>query len=146
MRFFNPIESFATNKAFSRRQTSSVRNCVWNDVRVGASRRKSSSKRKPVPCRMTDQPSPPDSPLIGPVSFATPDLSSLQNSALPGPIDIRSVALAALALLGIIFTLHWAGAVFIPLFLGLPAAIPSILWWTCTNAPEFRGLSAPFCS
>jgi len=35
------------------------------------------------------------------------------------PVDVRSVSLAVMALLGSIFVLHWASAVFIPLMLGV---------------------------
>jgi predicted PurR-regulated permease PerM len=38
------------------------------------------------------------------------------------PINVRSVSLAVLAVLGSIYTLHWASAVFIPLLLGVVAS------------------------
>jgi predicted PurR-regulated permease PerM len=45
----------------------------------------------------------------------TPDA----ERAMPLSVDIRSVSLAVLAVLAVIFMLHWARAVFIPLLLGL---------------------------
>jgi len=38
------------------------------------------------------------------------------------PVDIRSAALALLAVLGSLYTLYWARAVFIPILLGLMAS------------------------
>lgn len=43
-----------------------------------------------------------------------PDITSL-----PTPVNVRSVSLAVLALLACVYALHWAGAVFIPLLLGV---------------------------
>lgn len=40
-------------------------------------------------------------------------------ASLPTHINVRSVSLAVLALLGGVYALHWASAVFIPLLLGL---------------------------
>lgn len=40
-------------------------------------------------------------------------------SALRMPVDVRSVSLAVLAVLAVVFALHWARAVFIPLMLGM---------------------------
>jgi predicted PurR-regulated permease PerM len=40
-------------------------------------------------------------------------------ASLPTPVNVRSVSLAVLALLACIYALHWAGAVFIPLLLGV---------------------------
>ena len=42
-----------------------------------------------------------------------------QITSLTAPINVRSVSLAALAVLACIYTLHWASAVFIPLLLGV---------------------------
>lgn len=42
-----------------------------------------------------------------------------EPSVLHMPVDHRSASLAVLALLGAVFMLHWASAVFIPLMLGL---------------------------
>lgn len=38
------------------------------------------------------------------------------------PVDVRSVSLAVLALLAVVYALHWASAVFIPVLLGLMAS------------------------
>src|SRR5205814_10480577 len=35
------------------------------------------------------------------------------------PVDVRSVALGVVVLLAVLYTLHWASAVFIPLLLGV---------------------------
>jgi predicted PurR-regulated permease PerM len=40
-------------------------------------------------------------------------------SVLHMPVDVRNVSLAVLAVLAVIFALHWASAVFIPLMLGV---------------------------
>ena len=40
-------------------------------------------------------------------------------TALPAAVDVRSVSLAVLTGLAIVFALHWASAVVIPLLLGL---------------------------
>ncbi len=40
-------------------------------------------------------------------------------ASLPTHVNVRSVSLAVLALLGSVYALHWASAVFIPLLLGL---------------------------
>lgn len=40
-------------------------------------------------------------------------------TVLHTPVDVRSVSLALLAVLGVIFTLHWAQDVFIPVMLGV---------------------------
>lgn len=40
-------------------------------------------------------------------------------TVLNTPVDVRSVSLALLAVLGVVFTLHWARDVFIPIMLGI---------------------------
>ena len=40
-------------------------------------------------------------------------------SALSIPVDVYSFSLALLAVLAVIFVLHWARAIFIPLMLGV---------------------------
>ncbi|MES2088571.1 MAG: AI-2E family transporter [Pseudomonadota bacterium] len=63
-------------------------------------------------------PSAPTAPTVPSPLEGTP-------SSQPGlvhvhmPIDVRSASLAILALLGTLFAMHWASAVFIPLMLGL---------------------------
>src|SRR5260221_4046064 len=54
-----------------------------------------------------------------------------QRLHLHMPVDVRSVSLAVLAVLGIIFPLHWASAVFIPLFLGLTCS-----HWLAPSVPR----------
>src|SRR5258706_3356202 len=66
------------------------------------------------------EPIPDDA--VDPSDPATPqdvEGADPQRLHLHMPVDVRSVSLAVLAVLGIIFALHWASAVFIPLFLGL---------------------------
>jgi predicted PurR-regulated permease PerM len=58
----------------------------------------------PVPVTMTDPSDPSDEP---------------ERVLLHMPVDVRSVALGVLAVLAIVYTLHWASAVFIPLLLGM---------------------------
>ncbi len=55
---------------------------------------------------------------------------------LHAPVDVRSVSLAVLAVLASLYVLHWAGAVFIPLLLGLmfsyaltPLVNHLVHWW-----------------
>ena len=42
-----------------------------------------------------------------------------EPASLPTPINVRSVSLAVLALLGCVYALQWASDVFIPLLLGV---------------------------
>ena len=60
------------------------------------------------------------SPLDLP-SLAEPaaDIPKDERVMLHMPVDVRSAALGVLAVLGVLFTLHWASAVFIPVMLGL---------------------------
>lgn len=61
------------------------------------------------------------------------------------PIDVRSVSLAVLALLASVYALHWAGAVFIPLLLGvmfsyaLSPAVDALQRW---HVPRVLGAAA----
>lgn len=52
----------------------------------------------------------------------TPLTSDLPVHALPMPTDVRSMALAVLAVLATVFVLHWAAAVFIPVLIGVMAS------------------------
>ncbi len=60
-----------------------------------------------------DNPDPPAAP-------ADTDGHPLQHLRMP--VDVRNVAMAVLAVLASIYTLHWASAVFIPLLLGVMAS------------------------
>ncbi|MBU0588978.1 MAG: AI-2E family transporter [Gammaproteobacteria bacterium] len=58
------------------------------------------------------------------------------------PVDIRSLSLAMLAVLGSVFMLHWASAVFIPLMLGLTfsyALNPVVGWLQRRHIPRAMG-------
>lgn len=59
------------------------------------------------------------------------------------PVDIRSVSLAVLAVLASVYTLHWAGAVFIPVMVGILSSYalsPLVDWLQVRRVP--RALSA----
>ncbi|MDO8413554.1 MAG: AI-2E family transporter, partial [Gallionellaceae bacterium] len=61
---------------------------------------------------------------------------------LDTPVDVRSVALALLAGIAVIFTLHWAREVFIPLMLGLMisyALSPIVNWMHRGHIPRAIG-------
>ena len=74
-------------------------------------------------------PETPPSQAIDPLPAPQPADATLPDAAAPPseparvllymPVDVRSASLAVLALLGSIFMLHWASAVFIPLMLGV---------------------------
>jgi len=57
--------------------------------------------------------------LMGPAADVDPAVPGAIREAMPAPVDARQAALAVLAVLGSLFTLHWASAVFVPLLLGL---------------------------
>ena len=61
---------------------------------------------------------------------------------LPMPVGIRSLSLAILAVLGGLFVLHWAKAVFIPFMLGLVfsyALSPIVNWMESRRIPRALG-------
>ncbi|CAN5904320.1 AI-2E family transporter [soil metagenome] len=62
-------------------------------------------------------------PLIGPPPDAADSVSAAQQNAqrvlLHMPVDVRSASLVVLAVLGTVFALQWAAAVFIPLMVSL---------------------------
>lgn len=58
------------------------------------------------------------------------------------PVDIRSLSLALLAILGSVFMMHWASAVFIPVMLGLTfsyALNPVVDWMERLRLPRALG-------
>ncbi|OUM03081.1 AI-2E family transporter [Variovorax sp. JS1663] len=59
-------------------------------------------------------PPPPQEPTLEPVERPEPDRLLLHM-----PVDVRSAALVVLCVLAVVFTLHWAKAVFVPLLLSL---------------------------
>ena len=61
------------------------------------------------------------------------------------PVDVRSASLAVLALLASVYALHWAGAVFIPLLLGVMfsyAMSPAVGWLQRWHVPRVIGAAA----
>jgi predicted PurR-regulated permease PerM len=60
---------------------------------------------------------PPDTTPRGEELPATPAMP--EGPATAAPLDVRSVSLAALAVIAVIFTLHWAKAVLIPIALAV---------------------------
>ena len=60
--------------------------------------------------------SPATAPAAEPVTEPVTEPDRLH---LHMPVDVRSASLAVLALLAVLYTLHWASAVFIPLLLGM---------------------------
>ncbi|RST52126.1 AI-2E family transporter [Variovorax sp. MHTC-1] len=82
---------------------------------------------------MTDHTEPPQKPEETPAEppASEPPASDLPASDLPAsepepervllhmPVDVRSAALAVLAALAVVFALHWAKTVFVPLMLSL---------------------------
>lgn len=57
--------------------------------------------------------------LMNPAADLDPAVPGAIREAMPAPVDARQAAMAVLAVLGSLFTLHWASAVFVPLLLGL---------------------------
>ena len=79
-----------------------------------------------------------------PAEIATEAAESARAS-LHMPVDIRSVSLAVLATLGCVFMLRWAGAVFIPVLVGLlfSYALSPLVDWLQLRRIR-RALSAAF--
>jgi predicted PurR-regulated permease PerM len=84
--------------------------------------------------------------------------SAPSNAMIRVPVDVRSVTLAVLTVLAVIFTLRWARAVFVPVLLGLMLSyaltpivnrlqrwhIPRALGQGCPSSPGARaGCSIP---
>ncbi|MBO9514732.1 MAG: AI-2E family transporter [Variovorax sp.] len=73
---------------------------------------------------MSDGPEPPPAePAPAPPAPAEPapaePAAELERVRLEMPVDVRSASLVVLAVLGSVFALHWAAAVFIPLMVSL---------------------------
>jgi predicted PurR-regulated permease PerM len=72
---------------------------------------------------------PPDTTPRGEELPATPAMP--EGPATAAPLDVRSVSLAALAVIAVIFTLHWAKAVLIPIALAVFLSYlltPAVSW------------------
>ncbi|CAG1018631.1 Putative transport protein YhhT [Burkholderiaceae bacterium] len=65
----------------------------------------------------TAPPPPPPAPPPAPTPPREPPAP--EQRTLDAPVDVRSVSLAVLAVLGTIFALHWASAVLIPVMVGV---------------------------
>ena len=81
---------------------------------------------------------PPASPPAAGIGAAAQD----QRVLLHMPVDVRSLSLVVLALLGSVFVLRWASAVFIPLLLGLLfsyALSPIVDWMQRWHVPRALG-------
>ena len=70
------------------------------------------------PFRLVMLPQTPTPQAVEPPADPAPSIEP-SRVLLHMPIDVRSVSLAVLAVLGSVFMLHWAAAVFIPLLLGI---------------------------
>ena len=84
---------------------------------------------------------PPDAGSPETVLSAAPDRE--RRVVLHMPVDVRSFSLGLLALLASIYTLHWAGAVFIPILVGIMSSYalsPVVDWFHSRRVP--RALSA----
>ena len=77
--------------------------------------------------KKVEQPEPPPEPPPEPKPKQAPTLEPQPPEATPEPqrvllqmpVDVRSAALVVLSVLAVVFTLHWAKAVFVPLMLSL---------------------------
>lgn len=87
---------------------------------------------------MTDT---PNSAARSPPSAAPADV--MEPVLLRMPVDNRSLSLAVLALLGMVFMLHWASAVVIPLLLGLMLSysLAPVVTWV-----QRRGMPRPLAA
>lgn len=91
---------------------------------------------------MTQSTPPPADPgALQPNTAAEP--ATARRVVLHMPVDVRSFSLALLALLASVYTLHWAGAVFIPVMVGILSSYalsPVVDWFHARRVP--RALSA----
>ena len=66
------------------------------------------------------EPKPPEqAPTVEPEPPASAPVPEPERVLLQMPVDVRSAALVVLSVLAVVFTLHWAKAVFVPLMLSL---------------------------
>ncbi|MBT2304773.1 AI-2E family transporter [Variovorax paradoxus] len=66
----------------------------------------------------TEQPQKQEEPPVEPPA-SEPPAPEPERVLLHMPVDVRSAALAVLAVMAVVFALHWAKAVFVPLMLSL---------------------------
>ncbi|GAA4328746.1 AI-2E family transporter [Variovorax defluvii] len=79
-----------------------------------AERKAAERPLEPPPEPPAAPPPSPQEPALEPVEPPEPDRVLLHM-----PVDVRSASLAVLCVLAMVFTLHWAKAVFVPLLLSL---------------------------
>jgi predicted PurR-regulated permease PerM len=65
------------------------------------------------------KPKPEQAPTVEPEPPASAPVPEPERVLLQMPVDVRSAALVVLSVLAVVFTLHWAKAVFVPLMLSL---------------------------
>lgn len=65
------------------------------------------------------KPEPEQAPTVEPEPPASAPVPEPERVLLQMPVDVRSAALVVLSVLAVVFTLHWAKAVFVPLMLSL---------------------------
>jgi predicted PurR-regulated permease PerM len=65
------------------------------------------------------EPEPEQAPTVEPEPPASAPVPEPERVLLQMPVDVRSAALVVLSVLAVVFTLHWAKAVFVPLMLSL---------------------------
>lgn len=91
---------------------------------------------------MTQSTTLPTDP-VGPEPGTSASPGAARRVVLQLPVDVRSVSLALLAVLASIYTLRWAGAVFIPVMVGILSSYamsPVVDWFHARRIP--RALTA----
>ena len=90
-----------------------------------------------LPEMLPPEPVTADDPAV--TTFPEPDRLLLQM-----PVDIRNMSLMVLAGLAMLFVLHWAKAIFIPVMLGVLfsyALSPVVNWLELKRVPRWLGSS-----
>ena len=103
----------------SRGRTSS--RVVWTELGPKRSGPTRSADRSRLPALMNAK-APIDALVSETDDADTPAAEEENRVLLQMPVDIRSASLALLAVLGSLYTLYWAKAVFVPILLGLMAS------------------------
>lgn len=83
-------------------------------------------------------------PATPPAASAAPADAAATPLRLHMPVDVRSAALAVLALIATLYALRWAAAVFIPLLLGLMLSYalgPAVDWLQRQRLPRPAGVA-----
>src|SRR5215207_1503873 len=79
---------------------------------------KKAEQTQPLP-ELEPEPEPTQEPKPEPELSASAPPPEPERVLLQMPVDVRSAALVVLSVLAVVFTLHWAKAVFVPLMLSL---------------------------